>query len=235
MARHDFRTTSGANGWPASRGRPTAIRPTSATSSASTRRRTRRRRTRRSPRRAARSRRGRSARSRSAPTFSTRPAPKSSPARTSSAGCWRARKARPCRKAIGETVRAGHIFKFFAGEALRLAGEKLPVGAARRRGRDHPRADRRGRAHHAVEFPDRDSGLEDRAGAGVWQHASCSSRPSGRPAAPGRWPRSSPRPALPPGVFNLVMGSRLGRRRNDRQRIRTSTAISFTGSVATGQ
>jgi aldehyde dehydrogenase (NAD+) len=27
---------------------------------------------------------------------------------------------------IGETVRAGHIFKFFAGEALRLGGEKLP-------------------------------------------------------------------------------------------------------------
>ncbi len=27
---------------------------------------------------------------------------------------------------IGETVRAGHIFKFFAGEALLLAGEKLP-------------------------------------------------------------------------------------------------------------
>jgi aldehyde dehydrogenase (NAD+) len=26
---------------------------------------------------------------------------------------------------IGETVRAGHIFKFFAGEALRLSGEKL--------------------------------------------------------------------------------------------------------------
>jgi len=27
---------------------------------------------------------------------------------------------------VGETVRAGHIFKFFAGEALRLPGEKLP-------------------------------------------------------------------------------------------------------------
>ncbi len=27
---------------------------------------------------------------------------------------------------IGEAARAGHIFKFFAGEALRLAGEKLP-------------------------------------------------------------------------------------------------------------
>ena len=27
---------------------------------------------------------------------------------------------------VGETIRAGHIFKFFAGEVLRLAGEKLP-------------------------------------------------------------------------------------------------------------
>jgi alpha-ketoglutaric semialdehyde dehydrogenase len=27
---------------------------------------------------------------------------------------------------IGETARAGHIFKFFAGEALRLSGEKIP-------------------------------------------------------------------------------------------------------------
>jgi acyl-CoA reductase-like NAD-dependent aldehyde dehydrogenase len=27
---------------------------------------------------------------------------------------------------IGETVRAGHIFKFFAGEVLRLSGEKMP-------------------------------------------------------------------------------------------------------------
>jgi alpha-ketoglutaric semialdehyde dehydrogenase len=27
---------------------------------------------------------------------------------------------------VGETVRAGHIFKFFAGEVLRLAGDKLP-------------------------------------------------------------------------------------------------------------
>src|SRR5206468_10539949 len=27
---------------------------------------------------------------------------------------------------VGEAVRAGYIFKFFAGEALRLSGEKLP-------------------------------------------------------------------------------------------------------------
>ena len=27
---------------------------------------------------------------------------------------------------VGETVRAGHIFKFFAGEVLRMSGEKIP-------------------------------------------------------------------------------------------------------------
>ncbi len=27
---------------------------------------------------------------------------------------------------VAETVRAGHIFKFFAGEVLRQAGEKIP-------------------------------------------------------------------------------------------------------------
>ena len=27
---------------------------------------------------------------------------------------------------VGETVRAAHIFKFFAGEVLRLTGEKVP-------------------------------------------------------------------------------------------------------------
>src|SRR4029453_1524927 len=29
-------------------------------------------------------------------------------------------------EAVGEATRAGHIFKFFAGEAVRLSGEKLP-------------------------------------------------------------------------------------------------------------
>ena len=42
--------------------------------------------------------------------------------------------------------------------------------APRRRHRDHPRRDRRRRPDHAVEFPDRDPGLEDCAGTGLWQH-----------------------------------------------------------------
>ena len=42
--------------------------------------------------------------------------------------------------------------------------------ASRRRGRDLSRAARRVRTDHAVEFPDRDSGLEERARAGLRQH-----------------------------------------------------------------
>src|SRR5436190_2027630 len=40
---------------------------------------------------------------------------------------------------------------------------------ARRRYRGHARAARRRRLDHAMEFSDRDPGLEDRAGAGLWQ------------------------------------------------------------------
>ena len=71
---------------------------------------------------------------------------------------------------IGEVARAGQIFAFFAGEALRLTGEK---GASVRPGLDvevtrEPR--RRRRPDHALEFPDRDPRLEDRAGALLRQH-----------------------------------------------------------------
>ena len=72
-------------------------------------------------------------------------------------------------EAIAEAARAGQIFKFFAGEALRIPGEhrssvrssidvdvtREPVGVV---GVDH-----------AVEFSARDSRVEDRAGAGLWQ------------------------------------------------------------------
>ena len=122
---------------------------------------------------------------------STRSAPRSWRARKSSARCWRARRARPSAEGIGEATRAGHIFKFFAGECLRLSGETAALGAPGHRRRDHARADRRGRPHHALELPDRHSGLEDRAGAGLRQLRGDRSRPTWCPAAPGRWPRSS--------------------------------------------
>ena len=48
-------------------------------------------------------------------------------------------------------------------------GREAGLGPPRHRCRDHPRADRRHRPDHAVELPDRDPGLEDRAGAGLRQ------------------------------------------------------------------
>ena len=53
------------------------------------------------------------------------------------------------------------------GAAARRRGDA--VGAAGRRRGDHARADRRRRHHHAVELPDRDPRVEDRAGAGLRQ------------------------------------------------------------------
>ena len=88
-----------------------------------------------------------------------------------------------------------------------IARRAARLAAARRPGRGHARADRRRRAHHALELPHRDPGLEDRAGARLRQHASSSSPPTSCPGSrAGRWPTSSAAPALPAGVFNLVMG-----------------------------
>ena len=47
------------------------------------------------------------------------------PARTNSARCSRVEEGKTRSEGIGEVARAGQIFDFFAGEALRLAGEKL--------------------------------------------------------------------------------------------------------------
>ena len=121
---------------------------------------------------------------------------------------------KPLADGIGEAARAGAIFKFFAGEALRAGGEKIasvrpgidvevtrePLGVV---GLDH-----------AVELPARDSRVEDRAGARVRQHASCSSRPSSCPASPWTLADIVQRAGLPAGVLNLVIGpgSTLGAR-----------------------
>ena len=134
---------------------------------------------------------------------------------------------------IGEVVRAGQIFKFFAGEALRLAGEKIP---SVRPGVDvevtrEPR--RRGRHHHAVEFSDRDSGVEDRAGAVLRQLRRVQ---AGRPGAGLRVGarRDHRQGGLPPGRVQPGdgRGSVVGEAMIADQRV---DAISFTGSVATGR
>ena len=96
---------------------------------------------------------------------------------------------------IGEATRAGQIFAFFAGEALRIAGEKVGERPAGRRRRDHARAGRRGGADHAVELPHRDSGLEDRSGARLRQLRGVQAGRSRAGLRVGACPTSSRAPA----------------------------------------
>jgi len=78
---------------------------------------------------------------------------------------------------IGEVVRAGQIFAFFAGEALRIAGEKL-ASVPQYRCRDHARAGRRRRPDYSVELSNRHSGLENCAGARIRQYCGVQTRRS---------------------------------------------------------
>ena len=88
----------------------------------------------------------------------------------------------------GQDAGRGHRRDGAGGADLRLLRRRVPaalrrdpaVGAARRRRRDHPRGGRAGRAHHPLELPDRDPGLEDRPGAGLGQHRR---HQAGRPGA----------------------------------------------------
>ena len=118
-------------------------------------------------------------------------------------------------EAMVEATRAAQIFDFFAAEALRIPGESFP---SIRPGVDVEvtrEARRRRRNHLAVEFPDRDPGVEDRAGARLRQHASSSSRPISSRAPRMRSPRSSCAPALPDGRLQSRHGPRLDGRPGD--------------------
>ena len=79
---------------------------------------------------------------------------------------------------------------------------------------DHPRAGRRRRHDHALELPDRDPGLEDRAGAGLRQHGRLQAR---RPRPGLRLgARRHPQPRRPAqGRAQPRHGPRLGGRPGD--------------------
>ncbi|MBX3618935.1 MAG: aldehyde dehydrogenase family protein [Rhizobacter sp.] len=136
-------------------------------------------------------------------------------------------------EAVGETVRAGNIFKFFAGEALRIPGEKL---ASVRPGVD-------------VEITREPVGV-----VGIiapwnfpyaipaWKIAPALAYGNSVVFKPAElvsacaWTLAEiiSRAGLPAGVFNLVMGSgrQVGQALVDSPLV---DAISFTGSVATGE
>src|SRR3954453_18490847 len=134
---------------------------------------------------------------------------------------------------IGETVRAGHIFKFFAGEALRLPGEKVPSV--------RPGVD--------VEITREPIGVVGLItpwnfpiAIPAWKIAPALAYGNTVVFKPAQWTPGCAwilseilaASGLPPGVFNLVMGS--GSVVGDTiVNHRDVTALSFTGSMETGR
>lgn len=136
-------------------------------------------------------------------------------------------------EAIGEVARAGNIFKFFAGEALRPGGEMMPSV----------------RPGVGVEITREPMGVVGiitpwnfPIAIPAWKIAPALAYGNCvvfKPAelVPGSaWALADilSRSGLPKGVFNLVMGpgSKVGATMIDDPRV---AAITFTGSVATGQ
>src|SRR3954471_706335 len=134
---------------------------------------------------------------------------------------------------IGETVRAGRIFKFFAGEALRIGGEKIPSV----------------RAGVEVEITREPEGVVGLItpwnfpiAIPAWKIAPALAYGNTvvfKPAdlVPGcAWSLAEilDKSGIPAGVFNLVMGrgSVVGETLVTHPDV---TAISFTGSVLTGR
>ena len=134
---------------------------------------------------------------------------------------------------IGETVRAGHIFKFFAGEALRLSGEKLPSV--------RPGVD--------VEITREPIGVVGLItpwnfpiAIPAWKIAPALAFGNTVVFKPAQWTPGCAwmlsdiiaAAGIPPGVFNLVMGSGsvVGEALVNHPDV---AAISFTGSMETGR
>ncbi|MGN7873960.1 aldehyde dehydrogenase family protein [Roseateles sp. 22389] len=136
-------------------------------------------------------------------------------------------------EAIGEVVRAGNIFKFFAGEALRVGGEVIP-------------SVRPGVGVEVTREPVGVVGLitpwNFPIAIPAWKIAPALAFGNSvvlKPAdlVPGSaWQLADilKRAGLPDGVFNLVMGrgAEVGAELLENRQV---DAISFTGSVATGQ
>jgi acyl-CoA reductase-like NAD-dependent aldehyde dehydrogenase len=134
---------------------------------------------------------------------------------------------------IGETARAGHIFKFFAGEALRLSGEKVP-------------SVRPGVDVDITREPLGVIGLitpwNFPIAIPAWKIAPALAFGNTVVFKPAQWTPGCAwalseilvKAGIPAGVFNLVMGT--GASVGDAiVNHRDVAAISFTGSMQTGQ
>jgi aldehyde dehydrogenase (NAD+) len=134
---------------------------------------------------------------------------------------------------IGETARAGHIFKFFAGEALRLSGETIP-------------SVRPGVEVEITREPVGVVGLitpwNFPIAIPAWKIAPALAFGNTVVFKPAQWTPGCAwvlaeilaAAGIPPGVFNLVMGSGsvVGETLVNHRDV---AALSFTGSMETGQ
>jgi aldehyde dehydrogenase (NAD+) len=136
-------------------------------------------------------------------------------------------------EAVGETMRAGQIFKFFSGEALRLSGEKLPSV--------RPGVD--------VEITREPVGVVGLItpwnfpiAIPAWKIAPALAFGNAVVFKPASWTPACAwvltdllaKAGVPPGVFNLVMGSG-GTVGETIVTARDVAAISFTGSMEMGK
>ena len=136
-------------------------------------------------------------------------------------------------EAKGEVRRSINIFRYFAGE-----GSRMQRACWCRRERDrvhmfaHPQADRCCRSGHAVELPERDSGMEAGSGADLREHRADEAcvRCAAERVAPGR---SCHEAGIPKGVVNFVAGSG-GEIGDALVNAKPLKAISFTGSCEIG-
>ena len=100
---------------------------------------------------------------------------------------------------IGEAAPGRADLRLLRRRSLEDPGREIRERQAERRHRGHARAARRRRHHRALELPDRDPRLEDRAGSGLRQHGRVQARRSCPRLAPMRWLKSSCAPACPRG------------------------------------
>ena len=171
----------------------------------------------------------------SEPSPSRRSASSSRRAPSSSASCSRGRRASRARRASARSLRAVADLQVLRRRGA--ARQAASICAVVRPGVDveiTPRAARRRRAHHAVELPDRDPRLEDRAGARLRQLRRVQARRRSSRLGVGARRDRAAAPGCRRARFNLVMGSRRRRRRTSPGRPARARRLSFTGSQAVG-
>ena len=125
-------------------------------------------------------------------------------------------------EARGDVQEGIDIAFLMAGEGRRMFGDTVPSELPDKWAMSDPPADRHRRDHHALELPDGDPVLEDRCRR--WSPATpwSSSRPATRRIARRSLVELMAEAGFPPGVVNLVTGTRRARSATRSSRARTS-------------